>query len=48
MDDPNRNLEDTDGDEYLDDGQLEEDSELFEDELKQLDGLEDETPADDV
>lgn len=48
MDDPKRNLEDTDGDEYLDDGLLEEDAELFEDELKQLDRLEDETPADDV
>lgn len=48
MDDPKRNLEDTGGDEYLDDGLLEEDAELFEDELKQLDSLEDETPADDV
>lgn len=47
MDDTNRDHEDVDGDEYLGDGQLEEDAE-FEDELKQLDGLEDETPADDV
>lgn len=48
MDDANHNHEDTDGDEYLDDELLEGDSELFEDELKQLDSLEDEIPADDV
>jgi len=41
MDDTTRNLEDYDGDAY-DDGLLEEDSELFEDELEELDNLEDE------
>ncbi|CAA9576664.1 MAG: hypothetical protein AVDCRST_MAG86-2337 [uncultured Truepera sp.] len=40
MDDTNRNLEDFDGDAY--DDELLEDSELFEDELEQLDSLDDE------
>lgn len=39
MDDTDRNLEDYDGDAY---DELEEDAELFEDELEGLDNLEDE------
>jgi hypothetical protein len=39
MDDPNRTVEDVDGDEYLDDDLLEEDAEHFEGDLEQLDRL---------
>jgi hypothetical protein len=46
MDDANRNIEDVDGDGYLDDGLLEGDAEVFQDELEQLDTLEDDLDAD--
>lgn len=39
MDDPNRTVEDVDGDEYLDDDLLEEDAEHFGTDLEQLDRL---------